>query len=83
MKQYYTLFLSLLMTIALTILLSIQCFAASSNLSPDIKQILTSNKIIVALTKFDFPPLYGVDKAGKLSGIDIDIANTYLTNDTY
>ena len=74
MKHYYNFSLNILVIFILVCCLFSKSFASSSLLSPDIAQILKANKIVIALTEFDFPPFYEVDKTGKLIGSDIDMA---------
>ena len=46
-----------------------------SNRSGDIEEIISRGELRVAITEVDQPPFYFMDKSGKLSGYDIDLAN--------
>ncbi|MBO4387413.1 MAG: amino acid ABC transporter substrate-binding protein [Treponema sp.] len=46
-----------------------------TTLSGDIEEIISRGELRVAITEVDQPPFYFMDKSGKLSGYDIDLAN--------
>lgn len=46
----------------------------SSNHHSDIEEIISRGELRVAITEVDQPPFYFMDKNGKLSGYDIDLA---------
>lgn len=57
----------------------ILCFffakASFAIFSPDLQKIINQGQLVVAITAFDYPPFFYVDKNGKLDGFDIQIAN--------
>ncbi|MBP5577211.1 MAG: amino acid ABC transporter substrate-binding protein [Treponema sp.] len=48
---------------------------SDSNRYSDIEAIISRGELRVAITEVDQPPFYFMDKNGKLSGYDIDLAN--------
>ena len=61
------------------VFLNLLTFVASQGLPAgtggDIEGILRRGKLVVAITAVDQPPFYFVDKNGKLTGYDIDLAS--------
>lgn len=75
-------FLTKLLTSILKILTFIMCvhccsIAAEqdSHNKKSIQEIINRGKLVVGVCKIDQPPFYQRDKNGKLSGLDIDLAN--------
>ena len=63
----------------LFLLLFFMCFSASAqnsnnDLNNDIAAIIKRGELRVAITATDQPPFYFVDKSGKVTGFDIDLA---------
>lgn len=69
---YKNLVLLLLLSVALSANLVGQ--AGPSGLNSDIETIMKRGELRVAITAVDQPPFYFVDKSGKLTGYDIDLA---------
>lgn len=50
------------------------CGQGGGDLPPDMKRILEKKKIVVAMHNEDGVPFYTLDKNGKLTGLDVDLA---------